>query len=47
MTIPHDKTMGCKALLGLVLAFWQFCQGLCLSGYKVGNVSECMSNVKG
>jgi len=31
-TILNDKTIGLKPLLGLVLAFCQFCQGLWLSG---------------
>ena len=47
MTILHDKTMGCKALLGLVLAFCQFCQGLGVSDKRVGTIRRGMSNMKG
>jgi len=37
-TKQNDKTIGLKALLGMLLAFWQFCQGLCLNDKKVGMV---------
>ena len=43
----NDKTIGLKALLGLVLAFCQFCQGLGVSDKKVGIVRRGMSNMKG
>ena len=43
----NDKTIGLKALLGLVLAFCQFCQGFALSSKKVGTDTKSMKNVKG
>ena len=43
----NDKTIGLKALLGLVLAFCQFCQGFSLNGEKVGTDTKSMKNMKG
>ena len=43
----NDKTIGLKPLLGLVLAFCQFCQGLGVSDKRVGTIRRGMSNMKG
>jgi len=43
----NDKTIGLKALLGLVLAFCQFCQGFALISKKVGTDTKSMKNTKG